>query len=301
MGKQTRKQGSTFGGPWTKQKLFIIDEYLKAYSLILKKQKVKRIYVDGFAGSGKTELKTSATENYEQETFLPDINFGDSETIEGSALLSLKYDFDEYYFLEIDTERIETLKRNISLEYPEKYQKVHFLNGDSNNALKDVINGITCYDRCLMFLDPYSLELKWSTLELISKCGVVDLWYLFPINSLSRLLPKNGKIIEKNKTIINDILGTTGWANTLYNESLQINIFGDVEYDRVSWEEFVGFVKSRFAEIFTYVSPDTKMLKNFAKKSPMFLLCFMMTNNSEKAKAAASRVVKSIISKTEKL
>ena len=58
MGKQTKQRGSHFGGEWTLQKLHIIDEYLKSYSIVLKNLKVKKIYVDGFERSGKTELKT---------------------------------------------------------------------------------------------------------------------------------------------------------------------------------------------------------------------------------------------------
>ena len=60
MGKQTKQKGSHFGGEWTIQKLHIIEEYAKTYLTALKNQKVKKIYVDGFAGSGKTELKSSS-------------------------------------------------------------------------------------------------------------------------------------------------------------------------------------------------------------------------------------------------
>ena len=44
MGKQTKMSGSHFGGEWTKQKLHIVEEYLKDYAMVLKKQKVKKIY-----------------------------------------------------------------------------------------------------------------------------------------------------------------------------------------------------------------------------------------------------------------
>ena len=57
MGKQTNQKGSHFGGEWTLQKLHIIEEYLKTYATVLKNQKVKKIYVDGFAGSGKPNSK----------------------------------------------------------------------------------------------------------------------------------------------------------------------------------------------------------------------------------------------------
>ena len=99
MGKQTNQKGSHFGGEWTLQKLHIIEEYLKTYATVLKNQRVKKIYVDGFAGSGKTELKSNPhTQDFEtQENLLGELPVdAPSVVVEGSALLSLKYDFDEY-------------------------------------------------------------------------------------------------------------------------------------------------------------------------------------------------------------
>ena len=111
MGKQTNMSGSQFGGDWTRQKLHIIDEYLKSYSIVLKHQNVKKIYVDGFAGSGITELKTKI---HADCGFLVEEPKETQPTIiEGSALLSLKYNFDEYYFLELDAKRIEALQDKI--------------------------------------------------------------------------------------------------------------------------------------------------------------------------------------------
>ncbi len=59
MGKQAKQKGSHFGGEWTIQKLHIIEEYLKAYSTVLKNLKVKKIYVDGLP----IELKNYSLEN----------------------------------------------------------------------------------------------------------------------------------------------------------------------------------------------------------------------------------------------
>ena len=151
-----------------------------------------------------------------------------------------------------------------------------------------------------MFLDPYALELKWNTLEAISKCGVVDLWYLFPL-SLVRLIEKEREITEANKQKVSSILGTEEWFDRLFVESPQMDMFGEIHFDRVDYSEVLKYIKERFSTIFAYVSPDSKMLKNEAKNSPMFLLCFMMTNTSAKAQSLAGKLVKGIISSTEKI
>ena len=302
MGKQTRISGSTFGGEWTKQKLYIIDRYIGAYCTALKNQRIKKIYVDGFAGSGKTELKNkNELDTCPMLTFVENVEDVQDQTIvDGSALLSLKYNFDEYYFLELDTERINVLKENIKQAYPSKIHKIHFINGDSNNKLIEVISKITKYDRCLMFLDPYALELKWETLEAISHCGVVDLWYLFPL-SMIRLMEKHREITDANKQKISSILGTDEWYDKLFIKSSQISLFDDEIYNRVSYDDVLEYIKDRFSTLFSYVSPYSKILRNEDRNSPMFMLCFMMTNNSLAAQRLASKLVKDIISNTEKI
>lgn len=302
MGKQTKMSGSHFGGEWTKQKLYIIEHYIGAYSVALKKQRVKRIYIDGFAGSGKTELKSKTEASpYVAIPLLGEIDPPKEETIiDGSALLSLKYDFDEYYFLELDANRINALKANIEREYPQKIDKVHFITGDSNKTLTDVVSKITKYDRCLMFLDPYALELKWDTLEAISKCGVIDLWYLFPL-SMIRLIEKAREISKANKQKVSSILGTEEWYDKLFVKSCQMSLFGDESFSRVNYDDILKYIKDRFSTIFPFVSPDSKLLRNEVRKSPMFMLCFMMTNKSHAAQALAAKLVRDIIQQTEKL
>ena len=300
MGKQTNISGSRFGGEWTKQKLHIINEYLKQYSIVLKNQNVKKIYIDGFAGSGITEVKNKVVDY--SDSLIPEMGVSGEaiESLEGSALLSMRYEFDEYFFLEIDDGRIEMLKNNIRKLYPNKVSKVHFIKGDCNTYLLQVISNITKYDRCLMFLDPYALELKWTTLEAISKCGVVDLWYLFPL-SLLRLIEKNKRISKSNKHKVTSILGSDDWERSLFVESPQIDLFGEMHYDRIDYDKTLEYVKDRFKTIFPFVSDESKLLQNEDKSAPMFLLCFMMTNTSEKAQALAGRLVKNIIKSTEKI
>ena len=306
MGKQTNRKGSHFGGEWTIQKLNIIEKYINAYLTALKNQRVKKIYVDGFAGSGITKLKTKEefTAGIHVNLLGEESSFDEAPTmIDGSAMLSLKYDFDEYYFLELNKERIQTLKNNIKERYPDKYDKVHFISGDSNSTLLDVVRKINVYSRCLMFLDPYALELRWETLEAISKCGVIDLWYLFPL-SLIRLMEKNKDIPKANQDKVTSILGTNTWMDELYKKlDEQIDMFGGVQqsYCRVSYDSVLKYIMNRFKTIFPYVCPYSKMLYNEAKHAPMFMLCFMMTNKSVKACGLAGRLAKEIISSTEKI
>ncbi len=281
MGKQTNISGSHFGGDWTKEKLTIIDDYLKFYVRALSKQKVKLVYIDAFAGSGKTELQNG-------------------ETIDGSAIISLKYNFDEYYFIELDKDRSQCLSDEINTRFPEKANKVTIITGDANNELKKVLSSLTVYQRGVMFLDPYAMELNWDVLEIAKHPGILDIWYLFPLNALTRNLYKKLNMPDATKGKITKILGTDSWEQELYHQSAQISFFDDEPLERVDFERLVDFVKLRLKNSFPYVSPKSRLLKN-SNNSPMFILFFIMTNVSGKAIGLGSKVVSEIFEKLDKM
>ena len=281
MGKQTNISGSHFGGDWTKEKLTIIDDYLQFYVNALSKQKVQLIYIDAFAGSGKTELQSG-------------------ETIDGSALISLKYNFDKYYFIELDEERSRCLNEEINTRFHEKKDKVKVITGDSNSELKKLFRSLTVYQRGVMFLDPYAMELEWDVLETAKQTNILDIWYLFPLNALTRNLYKKMSMQIATKNKVTQILGTNEWEKELYHQSAQLSIFGDEPLERVNFDRLVDFVRQRLINSFPYVSPQSRMLKN-SNNSPMFILFFMMTNKSGKAIGLGSKVVTDIFNKLDKM
>lgn len=281
MGKQTNISGSHFGGDWTKEKLTIIEDYLQFYVNALSKQKVQLIYIDAFAGSGKTELQSG-------------------ETIDGSALISLKYNFDKYYFIELDEERSRFLNEEINTRFHEKKDKVKVITGDSNSELKKLFRSLTVYQRGVMFLDPYAMELEWDVLETAKQTNILDIWYLFPLNALTRNLYKKMSMPIATKNKVTQILGTNEWEKELYHQSAQLSIFGDEPLERVNFDRLVDFVRQRLINSFPYVSPQSRMLKN-SNNSPMFILFFMMTNKSGKAIGLGSKVVTDIFNKLDKM
>jgi len=281
MGKQTNISGSHFGGQWTKEKLTIIDDYLRFYTTAMSKQRVNLVYIDAFAGSGKTVLS-------------------DGTEVDGSAILSLKYSFDEYYFIDIDEGRIKELKEVIKTRYPGKTDSIHIINGNCNDELKRVLSSLTKYQRGVMFLDPYALELDWAVLDEASKTGILDIWYLFPVNALTRNLPRDKQYTDATSAKIDSILGTHDWENVLYQEDPQLTLFGTTNYDRVNFDELVKYISTRLASTFAYVSPKSRILKN-SKNSPLFILYFLMTNNSPKAIGLGSKVVTQIFEKIDNM
>ena len=52
---QISEPPTSYGGPWTLEKLDILESYLDAYTTALKKQPFKLMYIDAFAGTGYVE------------------------------------------------------------------------------------------------------------------------------------------------------------------------------------------------------------------------------------------------------
>ena len=60
-----------------------------------------------------------------------------------------------------------------------------------------------------MFLDPYRMQVNWETMESIAETEAIDLWILFPLGTINRMLENDGQIsLAKQKT-----LDRFFWAN----------------------------------------------------------------------------------------
>ena len=249
-----------FGGAWTEAKLEILKDYLNFYLTALKNQKFKKVYIDCFAGSGK-------------------ISLSEEVTIDGSTKMVLDLDnkFDEYYFIEKDNDNYTKLEM-LKAKYPEL--KINVYKGDCNSILPNVLNSINWkYTRGVVFIDPYATGLSYDTLKLVANTKSVDVWYLFPIMAINRMLEKTKKIDNSWKETLNNCFGTEDWEQELYNVSKQMNIFENTEYERVTLSDIQDYIYARMKTIFPYVSDKYIKLKN-SKNSPLFLLFLLVSNTN---------------------
>ena len=153
-----------FGGPWTKEKLEVLEKYLRAYTTALKKQGFKLMYIDAFAGSGG---------------FLEKHSRNARSFILGSTQRSIKIDkkpFDKLIFVEIDPNRCNELE-NLRKEHPGR--NIEVINSEANKFLSK-LNEDWCRWRGVLFLDQFSTEVEWSTVEKIASFEALDTWILFP-------------------------------------------------------------------------------------------------------------------------
>jgi three-Cys-motif partner protein len=278
-----------FGGNWTEEKLNIFTSYLDAYLIALQNQKFKKIYIDAFAGTG--EIETSDGERY----------------LVGSAKRALAADkkFDHYFFIEGDEKKAAELRNMVNSEFPHLTRIVTVYCGDANEKLAQIIRDVDWrYNRGLLFLDPYATQVNWMTLETVAKTKSIDVWYLFPFSALSRMLPKNGRY-ETWENCIDRLLGDSGWQTEFYKEDPQMSLFDpspDVEapgsgtrkIKDANPEHIKAYIITRLETIFPCVSTHPRIFRN-SRNSPMFLFCFAIASDSQKAQGLALRIADHIL------
>jgi len=154
------------------------------------------------------------------------------------------------------------------------------VNEDANTFLMYICENNWSNHRAVLFLDPFGMQVKWSTIEAIAKTQAIDMWLLFPLGiGVSRLLKKDGLIKDSLKNKLDDIFGETEWFNKFYRVSIDETLFGEqksiektVDFDLIS-----KYFIDRLKKIFSKVANNPAKLNN-SKNVPLFLLCFAAGN-----------------------
>lgn len=149
-----------FGGPWTRLKLAILQDYLSFFTRALGKTPFNLHYADAFAGTGNQSFE----DENGQGTFF------EHEDMEGSARIALNIEppFDGYHFNDLSKEHYEALKELLT-EYPGKQPITTITNLDANDFVKQFCGSLRSNDRAILFIDPYNTELNWKTLTYVAR------------------------------------------------------------------------------------------------------------------------------------
>ncbi len=297
-----------FGGEWTTEKLDILQKYLQAYVTALKKQRFTLYYIDAFAGTGyRDEKSDDKIKDWEPLSLLPEMAGIDSrQFLEGSTRIALQVDppFIHYIFIETKSSRCAELEL-LKEEFPELSNRISIINEDANLYLRKL-----CYNkdwkregaRGVLFLDPYAMQVEWDTIKAITEA--FDLWYLFPVMAVNRLLKKDGKISEANKNRLDRIFGTPNWEEALYRRDPQGSILEflddrpveDRSVKAAGVEALKSFIIGRLEEVYPGVAKNPRVLCN-SKNSPLFLFCFAVSTRSPKGINLALKIAQEILSK----
>lgn len=294
--KSPSSGGHHFGGGWTDKKLEILSQYLRSYTTALKKTSFRTTYIDAFAGTGY-RLPQS---NDSTELLFPDLADNQAQRLlDGSARIALKTEppFDRYIFIEINVEKCNELEK-LKSKFPSLAGRVEIEQGDANVLIQDFCAKRQSWDRAVLFLDPYGMEVEWATLEAIARTKAIDLWILFPLGmGVNRLLPRSGNVPESWKRRLNVMLGTSAWYDEFYKVSTDQGLFNEAKQVGKAHVMVIGrYFNNRLSEIFAGVAPGPKVLVN-SKNSPLYLLCFAVGNPNQTAKQIALRIAGHLLNK----
>lgn len=287
-----------FGGSWTQDKLRMLDAYLRSYTTALKNKPFQLTYVDGFAGSGYVNLRSADAQP--NSPLLQDAVDDDAASVlKGSTRLALEVNnrpFDHLVFAEQNPEHTLALHR-LQAEFPNR--DIQIEHADANEFLPqwcESHNQIKIpwdQHRAVIFLDSFATQVDWQTVQCIAVTKSVDLWILFPLSTLTRILPREREPNEAYAHRFDRVFGGTEWRSELYYTQTQPTLFGEMESTvRSDQQAIVDLYLRKLDSVFEMVAPSPKWFYN-SRNSPQF--AFMFAASNPKGAPTAVKIAKHLL------
>jgi len=291
----------SFGGDWTEEKLWHVRAYLQAYVTALKNQPYfQTAYIDGFAGTGTVRLPAP---DPPENLLLPDLDSPEtvSETRDymvGSAKMALevKPSFDRYVLIEKDGGHARELSE-MTERFPSLVDRIEVITDDANVAVRRLCDSWDWKKhRAVLFLDPFGMQVDWSTIEVVARTRAIDMWYLFPVGAVIRLLRRDGRIDQTWGARLTATFGCDDWGGVFYQTTEEAGLFGDLlcTTRTASLERVGAYFLDRLSTVFGGVAPMARVLCN-SKNVPLYLLCFAVATQNVKGQTLALRIANHIL------
>lgn len=260
-------------GPWAKEKLAALGQYLEFYTTALKNQSWLKgtAFVDGFAGPGLSPVRTKDKGTNDATLFGPP-DQAEVEYLKGSprVALDIQTPFSSYVFIERAADRIAELK-TLEEEYRGK-RKIDIRQGDAN---AEILNWLKSHPdwkayRAVVFLDPFGMQLPWSTIEALAATKAIEVIINFPLDmAIQRTLTKSGEIPETWQKRLDALFGSSEWRQLVYEESN--DLFGARPAKRKdSGDRLLEWYRGRLKKAFGHVS-TARLIKN-TRGNPLYYL-----------------------------
>jgi three-Cys-motif partner protein len=279
----TKRPKDNTVGPWAKEKLDALREYLDFYTTVLKKQDHwlrGTIFFDAFAGPGVSRIRTKEKAVESANLFGSDAQIGvpEIEFLKGSprVALDIANPFTRYIFVERDPKRVVELKR-LKAEYQGKHV-VFVAENDANTALKDWLEtGIDWRThRAVVFLDPFGMQVPWVTIEALAATKAVEVLINFPLwMAINRLLVRSGHIDLGWQASLDTFFGSPDWRSITYEEGT--DLFG-TRREKVddAGKRILEWYRGRLRKAFGHVS--TARLITNTRGNPLYYLIWAGPN-----------------------
>ena len=155
-------------GPWSKDKLYIVNYFSSMFNGGMKKRWPTRAYVDLFAGPGICKDRETGTE------------------FVGSPLAALECQtpFTHLFFNDIDKGFVDALTNRQERLHPQA--NVKYLNLDCNRAARQIAEQVPRDALTLAFIDPWNYELTFDSLAYLGQRQATDLIVTFHTTAIKR-------------------------------------------------------------------------------------------------------------------
>jgi three-Cys-motif partner protein len=279
----TKKPKEASVGPWAREKLDALGQYLNFYTTVLKNQGHwlrGTFYVDAFAGPGLSRIRTKskAPESVGLFGADPESDQAQIEFLKGSPRVALDIvnPFSSYLFIERDPQRTIELE-SLKAEHGEKRQII-VQEADANAALKAwLAGGIDWrHHRAVVFLDPFGMQVPWSTVELLARTKAIEVMINFPMGmAIQRLLTRSGEISHGWQMSLDNFFGSRDWRKITYEEGE--DLFGSTIIKASNaGARLVEWYRTRLRQAFGNVS-TARLIKN-TRGNPLYYLIWAGPN-----------------------
>jgi len=238
--------------PWGEEKYRLVWNYSNIFATSMKRKWRCRVYVDLFAGAGRSRIK------------------GTKRIIPASPMLALDVQdkFDKYIFCDVDGLKIEALKARVLIDYPKV--DVQYVPEDTNNSSNKILSliphGRTDFKvLTFCFVDPYKLEnISFDTIRKLS-ARYMDFLVLIP-SGMDANRNESHYTSAKNRTV-DRFLGTSTWREDWKTARLKRQAFGDFLTDAFGKEMTeLGYVYNGIEK--------TELIRLTTKNVPLYRLAF---------------------------
>jgi three-Cys-motif partner protein len=182
--------------------------------------------------------------------------------------------------------------RELAGNYPNR--RIRVVRNDANEALKSLVAASRWRStRAVLFLDPYGMQLEWSTLEKVAATKAIDVWFLFSLAGLYRQATRQlADIDEHKRAALTRMFGSDAWEKELYPRTVRDDLFDGIsEEPRKRSADVSGleaYAKTRLETIFAAVLKPLPLPLH--KKPQRFSLFLCISNDDPKAIGLARKI-----------
>jgi three-Cys-motif partner protein len=204
---------------WSEEKYNLLGAYMEIFTTTMSRKWPTLVYIDMFAGAGYAKIKSSG------------------KILKSSPLIALELPqkFSKYIFCEADARRFKALEMRVKRDYPT--ENIILIHGDVNDNIDIVKSHIPRYSKgkgvlSFAFVDPFSLNLNFSTIATLGRSFKVDFLILMALGMDANRNFVN--YVRSNHTKISEFIGYENWTDDRdqFNSSKEFIRYLSSTYDK---------------------------------------------------------------------